>query len=196
MIRARVVASAFLSLLLLPLAVPPSSALAGDLNLFVGAKALSEEDWSPLDSHTELGLQGSWGATTWPVAIATDVYGSFDSQDVLGIDTKASTAELNVGVRKIWRVGSRQQVHPFIGGGIAAIKGKFEGTSGGVTVSDDDNGVGGWLGGGVFWRLGQSFNLGMDLRFSSATIELYGVEGNAGGGHFGLLAGFGWPKSP
>ena len=192
--RAGTLALTFLSLLLFTLIAPLAPAHAGDLNLFLGAKALNEDDWAPLDSHTELGLQGSWGPPEWPVAIATDLYGSVDSKEILGVDFSASTAEINLGVRKIWRTGGEQRVRPYIGGGIAAISGTLEAESGGVKVSDDDNGVGGWLGGGIFWRLGGSFNLGMDLRLSTATIELYGADGNAGGGHFGVLAGFGWPK--
>jgi len=187
--------SLFLPLFLFTLLAPIPPAQAGDLNLFLGVKSLNEDDWTPLDSHTELGLQGSWGPPEWPVAIATDIYGSFDSQDLLGIDISASTAEINLGVRKIWRTGSQQRVRPYIGGGIASISGTFEAESGGVKVSDDGSGVGAWLGGGIFWRLGPSFNLGMDLRLSTATINLYGVERNAGGGHFGVIAGFGWPKS-
>ncbi len=195
MIRTGVFALSFLSLFLFSLLAPLPSALAGDVNVFLGVKSLEEGDWAPLDSHTELGIQGSWGPPTWPVAIATDLYGSVDSQDVLGVDFSASTAEINLGVRKIWRTGGKQRVRPYIGGGIAFVSGTLEAAAGGIKVSDEDNGTGAWVGGGIFWRLGPSFNLGVDLRGSTATIDLYGAEGEAGGGHFGVIAGFGWPKS-
>jgi hypothetical protein len=40
--------------------------------------------------------------------------------------------------------------------------------------------------------LGQSFNLGFDLRYSSADITLGGFEVEAGGTYAGLLLGYHW----
>jgi len=123
--------------------------------------------------------------------IATDLLGSTRSKQVLGVDSKATTGELGLGVRKIWNTGSSRRVHPYIGGGVSFIAAKFEAGS----TSDKDNGVGAWLGGGIFWRLGSRFNLGMSLRGSSANVDLYGVRADAGGGHFGLCLGWGWPAA-
>lgn len=181
----------FLALLLLLGAPPPAQ--AGHANLFLGAKALDENDWAPLDSQTEVGVEASWGGQDWPVLIATDLLGSASSENVLGIDIEGSTGELDLGVRKIWNTGGKRRVHPHLGGGIAYLSAKFEGASGGVKVSDDDTGVGVWLGGGIFWRLGTRFNLGMSARVSTASVTLYDVDGDAGGGHFGLILGWGWP---
>jgi outer membrane protein with beta-barrel domain len=176
-------------------AAAPPPAQAGHVNLFLGSKVLNQDDWAPIDTHTEGGIEASWGSSEWPVMIATDLLGSTRSKDVLGVDTKGTTGELALGVRKIWNTGTHQRVHPYIGGGISYISAKFEGTSGGITVSDDDTGVGGWVGGGIFWRLGSQFNLGVSARGSSAKVTLYGVEGNAGGGHFGVTFGLGSPSA-
>jgi hypothetical protein len=172
-------------------AIAPPTAQAGHVNLFLGSKVLSEKDWAPLDTHTEGGIEASWGSSEWPVMIATDLLGSTRSKSEGGIDYTGTTGELALGVRKIWNTGTRRRVHPYIGGGISYITAKFEGTAGGITVSDDDTGVGGWFGGGIFWRLGSQFNLGISARGSAAEVNLYGVDGKAGGGHFGVTFGLG-----
>ena len=196
MIRPGIQVSLSLSILaFLFLVAAPPGAQAGHVNFFLGSKVLDEKDWAPWDTHTEAGVEASWGGEDWPVLIATDLFGSTKSKDVLGVDTQATTGELGLGVRKIWNTGSAKRVHPYIGGGVSFISAKLEATSGGNKVSDHDNGVGAWLGGGIFWRLGSRFNLGMSLRGSSANVDLYGVSVDAGGGHFGLSLGWGWPAA-
>lgn len=46
------------------------------------------------------------------------------------------------------------------------------------------------LGGGVLLTFVKQFNVGLDLRFSFADVNLSGVDADAGGGHFGLLLGY------
>jgi hypothetical protein len=75
------------------------------------------------------------------------------------------------------------------------VYGKFEGSLGGVTVSDDDMVVGAWVGGGVFWHLGRVFNIGFSARYSKATVTFFGIDGEGGGTHAGVLLGWGWPAS-
>ncbi|HZE19676.1 MAG TPA: hypothetical protein VE402_06100, partial [Candidatus Angelobacter sp.] len=54
--------------LLLLLAAPPA-AHAGHVNFFLGSKVLDEKDWAPLDTHTEAGVEASWGGESWPVPL-------------------------------------------------------------------------------------------------------------------------------
>jgi hypothetical protein len=60
-------------------------------------------------------------------------------------------------------------------------------------VSQSESGGGGWLGGGVFWRLGERFNLGLAARFTSAEVRFPAGDIEAGGTHLGLTLGWGWP---
>ena len=182
-----------LALLLLAAAAP--SAQAGHVNFLLGSKVLNKNDWAPADNQLAAGMEASWGGEDWPVLIATDLMGSRKSKSQAGSDYKSSTGEMDLGVRKVWNSGSQRRVHPYIGGGIAFGSGTAEVTSGGVTTKSDDTGVGAWLGGGIFWRLGSRFNLGMSLRGSSAKVSIAGVDANAGGGTFGLTLGWGWPKA-
>ena len=100
-----------------------------------------------------------------------------------------TTSELAVGVRKIWDKDST--VHPFIGGGLVTITGKWE-AAWGSTVSEEDSATGVWLDGGVTFLLAPHFNMGLNLRLSSAEITLLNDKKNGGGGHAGLLLGYHW----
>ena len=179
--------------------VPAAQAKStGQVNFFLGQKML-ESDWDPVDEQGEFGVVMTFGQPDWPVHIAADVLGSTDEGEIFDplvgeIDVTGSTFELDAGVRKIW---SKDKVHPYLGGGLALVHGKVELDSSFGDADGDDEGVGVWLGGGIFWRLGQRFNIGGDLRWSTADLEpdVAGVtvgELDAGGLHVGLLLGFGW----
>lgn len=181
----------FLSAILMLFAVNVyASGFTGNVNFFLGQKSLKSSDWSPLENQTAFGVLVDFKQDSWPVSIAIDTLGSYKEKTISGIKFEGSTAELDVGARKIWDV-SGTTMRPYVGGGIAFIKAKLQGTYG-FTVSDEDNGVGYWLNGGIYWALTPHFNLGMDLRYSQAKVTLYGVEGEAGGTFAGLIAGYHW----
>jgi len=172
----------------------------GHVNFFLGQKSLDSDDWDPVDKQGEFGAVMSFGMADWPVLIAVDVLTSGDEEDVFNgpfgpAKLKAGTFEGAFGVRKIWDSGS---VHPYAGGGIALIGAGAEYEAGILDVDADDAAVGIWLGGGVFWRLGSRFNLGFDVRYSGADVDLdfgAGITQNdvkAGGFHGGITVGFGW----
>jgi hypothetical protein len=142
----------------------------------------------------------SFGGADWPVLIAVDVLTSGEEEDVFNGPFGASkltagTFEGAFGVRKIWQSWN---VHPYAGGGIALVGAGAEYEAGIFDIDADDAAIGPWLGGGVFWRLGSRFNLGFDVRYSSADVDLdFGagvIQHNvrAGGFHGGITVGFGW----
>ena len=164
----------------------------GNANFFLGQKSLDSDDWEPLENQGEFGAEVSWGKKAWPILIATDVLISGDSDEISGNDVDAGTAEIDLGVRKIWEV---KTFRPYVGGGLALISASFEfdlpGTS--ATIDDDDSAVGAWVGGGAFWRVGSRFNIGGAIRYSTADVEFGGEDIDAGGLSVGLLLGWGWP---
>jgi len=56
----------------------------------------------------------------------------------------------------------------------------------------DDSSIGIWLNGGIYWTLGEAFNLGFELAYSHAKVTVFGEDANAGGGHAGILLGYHW----
>jgi hypothetical protein len=161
----------------------------GDYNFFIGQKTLDEDDWAPAEEHGEVGIEMSWGDRRSPLRVATDILLSAGEEEDAFVEFEVSTYEIAVGVRGIWKAGTAR---PFIGGGVAIIgaSAEFNNFLGGG-VDDDGQGIGVWVGGGVFWRAGRSFNVGFSGRISSADVEVFGVDTEAGGFHFGLLLGWG-----
>jgi outer membrane protein W len=111
--------------------------------------------------------------------------------------------EFDVGMRKFWD----WKVEPYVGAGIAYIQldakqtefGSFLGNAfSDVVLDDSDSGLGYWLDAGFIYRLGQSFNLGLDLRYSDSTAELTpvgfteSVKLDSGGTHYGIMVGYHW----
>jgi len=171
----------------------------GNLNLFLGAKTLDENDWLA-NAHGELGLMFDIGGEDWPVALAVDLLGSSGDFDGLvysywdrGIyyyEEEVRTRELNLGVRKYWELHGN--MHPYFGGGLALVELKAKGRlDGGPTYRDSGSGSGLWLGGGIQWRFEQ-FNLGFDIRSSFAEVDLASGDYQGGGGHAGVVLGVNW----
>ena len=162
----------------------------GDANFIFGQKALDESDWPPVENQDLFGVEVSWGGRNWPIQIATDLFGSYKEDSEAGITGK--TSEFGVGIRKIWGHG---HVHPYLGGGAAFVYGAAELDFSGIIVKDSDTSIGAWAGGGVFWRLGSRFNLGLAARYSQAKVTLFDSDLEAGGYGGGLILGWGWPAA-
>ena len=172
----------------------------GHVNFFLGQKSLDSDDWAPIENQFEFGAVMSFGQETWPVHIAADVLVSVGEEDIsdpfLGNSTfTGSTFEVDFGVRKIWKKG---KVLPYVGGGVSIIGAAVTLEDEFTSVDASGTGFGFWAGGGIFWRLGSHFNIGLDLRYSAADVDLDGDFGfvaqdvSAGGLQYGLLLGFGW----
>jgi hypothetical protein len=159
-----------------------------NINFFLGQKML-DDDADPVEDQGEFGVLTTFGNPDWPVQLAADLLVSADSEDEFGIETTVVTSELAFGARKIWEKG---KVRPFVAGGIAIVSGMLEVEIAGLDVDDDESALGTWVEGGVFWRLGQKFNIGFEVRASWAEIDLFGADFEAGGEHVGLLLGWGF----
>lgn len=171
----------------------------GNLNVFLGAKVLDEDEWEPVEDQDEFGIKFDFKQQGWPVSIVIDYLSSSGEETVLmfdpllgtvQFDIEGETSELNLGVRKIW--DQSPYIRPFIGGGISCISAEYTGTALGITVSDSDNAVGIWFGGGVYWTLADHLNIGLEAAFSTAEVTLFDVNADPGGVHLGVLAGFHW----
>ena len=163
---------------------------SGDVNFVLGQKSLNQEDWQPVEKQDAFGVEMSWGKKRWPIQIATDLFGSYKEDKDAGITGK--TSELGIGIRKIW---GHRHVHPYLGGGAAFVYGGAELDFSGIMVKDSDTSAGPWAGGGIFWRLGSRFNLGLAARYSKAKVTLFDSDLEAGGYSGGLILGWGWPAA-
>ena len=192
-------AAASLGILLSQALLPGRSAAqetgwTGNANFLLGAKALEKTEWEPAEEQAEFGAEADFRKRDWPVSLAIDLLGAAGEGRVytsLGeAKFESETSEFSLGIRKVW--DGAPHVRPYIGAGITLAKATARLSLAGITLEDSDNGTGYWLGGGVYWTLSESFNIGLELRSSSAKANLFGQEVKAGGGHFGLLLGYHW----
>jgi hypothetical protein len=177
------------SLFLLFLGNPTAAhASAGAVHVFVGQKFLDEDDWEPIDTAFEVGIDASLGGDDWPVWINVGLFSASDEDDIdIDEEIEATTTEFSLGINKTW---TRNQFRPFLAGGLALVNTDVEVRTPGVIEEFDDDGTGLYAQGGGYWRIGNSFNLGGMLRYSVFSDDFEG-----GGLHVGLIAGFGWPKA-
>jgi hypothetical protein len=151
----------------------------GNINLLLGKKFLDDGLWDDLDldSQPAMGLMFDIKPSGWPIALAADFLKS--EEDSHGIN--GETREIDLGVR--WYSNPINKIVRFYaGGGLGLIKAEIEG--------ENDEQVGVWLNGGVAFTIVQHLNLGLDLRYSKAEVELYGEDIEAGGLTTSLLIGY------
>jgi len=183
------------------LSIAPAHADAtGNVNFFLGQKKLSSSDWEPVDTQGEFGAIMSFGQKEWPIDIAVDVLVSSAKEDaydsLIGSYTiTGTTYEIDFGVRKVW---GKKATRPYVAAGLGFIGAGAELDAGYTSIDANDSAFGYWVDAGIFWRLGSHFNIGLDLRYSGADVDLDFGSGavaqniNAGGFSYGLLLGFGW----
>ena len=173
--------------LLLFLVGSPALAVAadgwsGNANLFLGGKFLDSNDWSPAQDQFEVGLMLDAQPPQWPLGLAADLLFGFSS----GAGADVEIHEYDLGIRKVFE--GLPLVHPYLGGGVSIETAQI--SSGGLSV--DDTGVGYWVGGGLMAHVLSFLNLGVDLRYSSASVKFSGFNIEAGGFHAGLITGLHW----
>ncbi len=180
------------TLLILSIINPKTSFAAGNINLFWGDKELKTSDWAPVEDQGELGLQLDFKSADWPVSIAIDSLTSYTEETIAFFDIEGETTEFNIGIKKLFN--ANPPITPFIGGGISFIDASLKVTDtlfgGSATVSG--SGTGYWVTAGAFATIGDSFNVGLELKISTATVDILGLDAEGGGSHFGLLFGYHW----
>jgi hypothetical protein len=178
-----------------------TAATTGDVNFKPGIKMLDKNDWEPVEDQTAVGVSVSWGKETWPVHFLIDYLISLDKQEIFpGVDLQGTTAELGFGIQKTWELG---RTRPFLNGGLSLVLADVDFSGSGISASESDASGGGFVGGGVFWRVGSRFNIGVSAHYSKATatfefldlggLNLEDLDVEAGGLHTGLVLGWGWP---
>lgn len=184
----------------------PTFAAGGSISLFLGQKNLDSSDWGSsnpnlygdsFDQQDEYGVLMDFRGDYWPISLAVDFLDSSHEVDYPDGYVIASTNEMNLGVRQIFNIYGTS-LYPYAGGGLAFIDAKIEDVyyygspCGYYDCGDEDSAIGFWAGGGIIWQLPDQFNLGIDVRYSEATVTLNGRQYNAGGSHAGMTLGFRW----
>jgi len=169
-------------MLLSPTLAEASGGWSGNADVFLGGKFMESSDWSPAQDQIEAGLLLDVEPPQLPLSLAADFLFGFSS----GAGADVQVNEYDLGLRKIFEI--IPLVHPYLGGGVSIETAEL--SSGGASI--DDTGVGYWLEGGLMTHVLTILNLGLDLRYSSASVKISGFNVNPGGFHVGLITGLHW----
>ncbi len=190
------------------LCLPAAAATKGHVHFLGGNYMLNDEDdTEPLEDLTQIGVELSIAPEKSPVMVAVDLlFATGDESQFQGgagfsadFDIELDVVELAVGVRKIW---GEKATRPFIGGGLGFVKADatfdvtIQGLPGGdlsFDENEEDDELGLWAQGGVFWRIGSRFELGGQIRYNTAEVEVADEEIDIGGLEYGIILGWGWP---
>jgi len=175
-----------------PLPPAPVEARAGySFMLRFGSQSMSDSTaWEGIDQPIALGLDFASHGTRSQFGPEYGLGIAGDGTTVAGIDVSSFFVELYGGARYTWDVGEAARFHPYLGAGLAYI---FASVDGAGLVSDDDSSLGGYVHGGAFYRLGDSFCLGIDARVVGGTsASLFGVETDLD--YFELALTLGWGR--
>jgi len=198
----RILGIVVLSLFLSSMTTATAGDWKGNVRVSIGEKNLDKDDWAPLSEHSEFGIEVTWGKKEWPVLFATDMFFSDDEQieadpldpfnQVTVMNATGKTAEIGLGIRKIW---GKKSFHPYLSGGLVLILAELNGERVGLSsaLNDDDTGAGVWVDGGAFWRIGPHWGLGLGVRYSRAKVTLFANDFEAGGRHYNVSWSYSWP---
>jgi hypothetical protein len=171
----------------------------GNINARIGQREMDESfsDTEDIQEQDMLGLMMDWGAEGWPINIALDIVtGSKDTNDEnFNVNVDGSTLAIDGGVR--WYFVKNRSWEPYVGGGVAYISGEVDTSGENNDLEFDDSTVGYWLNGGIKWVIGEHFNLGGDVRWEKAELDVEDDLGNptdveAGGLGYAVLLGYRW----
>jgi len=186
------------SLIALVVASLGGAVLAGGNATFVlGVRSLDEDDWDPIETQRLGGTTVDFGREGWPVHLAIGVYTS-RNEDVVtepgfgSVEIEGTLEELSFGVHKTFEPG--RNVRPFLGGGVSSLTASLEIDALGERLEEDDRSFAIYGQGGVYWRIGSRFNLGLDVRMvTRSDMSIEGIEFDSDYTQVGLLLGWGWP---
>ena len=158
--------------------VGPASASILDLNVLGGVKDLSHTDWGSQDTQGAVGVEAAVS-----VPIVSIVGGYLHSQD----SSDDQTQEVWVGPGMKFDL---PLIHFLVSGGPDFIRAKQgQASTIGMPVSTaSDNKWGYYVSGSAFFKVFGILNLGAQIHYSAATVNLAGRDVKAGGiSYLGLV---------
>jgi len=150
-----------------------------NVKMFLGDKSIDSDAWSAQKDHGTVGLLTDFKTGYQGVRVALDLFGSGSEDNTTSQVKGTYTAEAHLGIRKYFELQSKFE--PYIGGGINLAYASQKNDDGLAKTEEEGMDSGLWLNSGVDFLVNDNITIGIDLRYSSAEVELYGqsVELNA-----------------
>lgn len=169
---------------------------SGNLNFVVGTRNIDtgEDDFDEVEDQTAFGVNWDFKTGDLPFnwVVGFHLSGEEENVDLGGFtgDVSTSLIELSFGPVWIWETGSAR---PYVGGGLSYIQASLDVDIGPVEFDEDDQSPAAYLDGGIYWRLGEVFNLGVGARIvEGSSFDLGGEDFEADYQQAHILFGWGW----
>jgi opacity protein-like surface antigen len=179
-------------------ATSSSDGMTGNVQFLMGQTYLSDF-WKPIDEPASFGIEIDFGPSKSIVHVAMAWSGSLDSGTVttpyFGRTGHVAVGLLEFSAGFLVHPVRKGPVRPYIGAGALRV---FASTDSGANAwngGDSDSSFGFYGNVGVFFKVGDHFNIGFDGRIVRGTkILIVGVEGDADYEQINMLIGFSWGK--
>lgn len=180
--------------ILLALTLAPALAEAKDpiitTKAFLGSKTITSPAWAEQNEHGSMGVLTDVYTSFYGVRVAIDLFGTGSEAPTTNQIHGTYTAEAHLGVRRYFTVGSK--LTPYIGGGLNFSYANQLNKVGNEKTEQEGMDTGLWLNSGADYLITDNLSAGIDLRYSTANVELFDqpVELDALMG--GVSLGFRW----
>jgi len=187
------------------LAVSPAPAedMTGNVQFLIGQRYLRDDFWKPLDSPATYGIEIDFAPASSPVHVALGVIAAAESgratvtDPFFGVTTGSiDTSFFEFSTGFLWHPVKKAIVRPYLGAGVLTITAANDSDFGIFSGdSDSDRSFGFYGNAGVFFKVGDNFNIGLDGRIVRGTkVTIAGLDGNADYAQASMLLGFSWGK--
>lgn len=157
---------------------------------YFGGQTIDASAWSAQDGHGSIGVLTDFKTGFHGIRLAVDLFGS-GSEDSTTSQVKGTyTAAAQLGLRKY--IDLQSKFSPYIGGGVNLAYAAQVNNDGSGDTEEEDMDTGLWLNAGVDYLLTDQFTAGVDLRYSTAEVELYGESVELNAAAFGVSLGYRW----
>jgi len=156
--------------------IPSLSLAKGNANFVIGTRTYDGKnlDLFGVDDQTVVGINVDFGKNDWPITLVIGAFTSSEDNAIMGFPFELVITELSFGVQKTWDQYSHAR--PYISGGLSQIKGEFNIL---LAPDNDDSTIAFFVDGGIFWRIGEGFNLGIGGRIllgSDVTFDMLDTD--------------------
>lgn len=170
--------------------------MSGNTEFFIGQMYLTDF-FAPVDEPASFGFEIDFAPKKSPVHVALGMNFAGQTERVAGTYF-GETGKVGVGFMEfsagfVWLPVKKAVVRPYLGAGVLRTF-AFVGAGSDYWIDGDaDQSFGFYGNAGVFFKVGDTFNIGIDGRFVRGTsITLAGFEGDVDYDQVSLLLGFSW----
>lgn len=167
-----------------------SNTWTGNLNITAGNSRFYSDNWGAADELLTPGFNFDIGKKSWLVNMAFNYRtGTANASDTTAA-YDASLSAFDAGLRMYFE-DPNLNWGAYFGTGLSLISTKIEAPA--IGLSETGNEIGYWVNLGIFYRFHQTWNLGVEMRYSNLFVDTVD-NANLNPNHYfyGLIAGYHW----